>query len=106
MSSDGLTELAKLFKERDKKTPPSITIGTVIKPPPEVEIRLNEIIVLKKDKLIFSAHMLSGYKRRFKFTNIEDMAEWTDTIVEGDEVIIIPTVDNELFVVIDKVVRY
>jgi hypothetical protein len=131
---DGLTELAKIFKDRDNQTVPSITAGTVIAPPPEVEIRLNEFTVLKKDRLIFSAHMLKEYKRELelegeiKFTdsnagstsdgssvinlNVDTNYEakkvkltMKDTIKAGDEVIIMPTMDEQLYVVIDKAVR-
>jgi LEA14-like dessication related protein len=131
---DSLTELAKIFKDRDNPTIPSITIGRVIAPPPEAEIKLNEFVVLKKDNLIFSSHMLQEYKRELelegeiKFTdsnagstsdgssvtnlNVDTNYEskkvkftMKDTIKAGDEVIIMPTMDEQLYVVIDKAVR-
>jgi len=89
VADDGLTELAKLFKERDSKTPPSISTGIVISPPPEPKIRLNDVVVLGKDQLIFAAGMLSR-----------------DTVVEGDEVIVIPVMDSQMYYVIDKAVKF
>ncbi|MFJ8261403.1 DUF2577 family protein [Rummeliibacillus sp. NPDC094406] len=129
--SDGLTELAILLKERENDIPKSITTGTVITPPPEVTIRLNDVVILNKENLIFSAHMLAGYKRDLHpifndencgQTNVvsmhshivqtlnvdtEDAHTTTlDTIVEGDEVILMPTTDDQLYFVLDKAVRF
>jgi hypothetical protein len=129
--SDQITELASMFKERDNKLPSSMTTGIVITPPPEVSIRLNEVVILYKDNLVFSAHMLAGYKRELQLvfndencgqTNVESLHSHTveslnvdtndtkistlDTIVEGDEVILMPTTDDQLYFVLDKAVRF
>lgn len=129
--SDGLTEFAKLLKERENHIPQSITTGIVITPPPEVTIRLNDVVILNKENLIFSAHMLAGYKRDLHLvfndencgqTNVVSMHSHTvqtlnvdtedahittlDTIVEGEEVILMPTTDDQLYFVIDKAVRF
>lgn len=133
MAEDGLTELALLFKNRDVKAPLSITTGVVISPPPNPQIRLNDVVVLDKNNLIFAAGMLSGYKRNIKFTdtnsgttssvndggmgasshshivqelNVDTVMEWTDTVVKGDEVILVPVVDGQLYYVLDKGVRF
>lgn len=123
---DGFTELATLFKERDQKSPPSVSTGLVISPPPDPRIRLNDVVILHKENLIFAASMLEGYERKLKFSdtncgqttvsnahshdiekiNIDTLAQWTDTIGEGDEVILIPVIDNQLYYVIDKAVRF
>jgi len=128
---DAYTEMAQMFKDRDKPKIPSITTGTVVAAPPEIKIRLNEIVVLNKNHLIFSAHVLGGYKRNIKFSqnnaggtdtvndggyqasshshsvsvDIDTEMEWTDTLQEGDEVILMPTPSEQLYVVIDKAVR-
>lgn len=123
---DGITELAKLLKERNPKSPPSITTGIVIEPPPNPRIRLNDIIILGKENLVFSAHLLKGYERKLRFketdwgitttnsdhnhhVNLKEedtLVEWTDTIKTGDEVILIPSMDEQTYFVIDKAVRY
>ncbi|MGE7838003.1 DUF2577 domain-containing protein [Viridibacillus arvi] len=138
MPDDGLTEFAKMFKDRDNKTPSSITTGIVITPPPEITIKLNDVVVLSKENLIFSAHMLKEYYREadiegeLRFTqsnagqtsvadahshgvetvNIDTNYEakvkitMTDTIQKDDEVILMPTMDQQLYFVIDKAVRF
>lgn len=128
---DAITELALMFSERDNKTNLSITTGRVIKAPPEVEVRLNDVVILKKHQLVFSAHMLKGYERELELkftstnsgaTNVADghshvienfdvdskdaKIKTTDTIKSGDEVIMIPTNDGQLYFVIDKAVRF
>lgn len=132
MKKDGLTELAMLFKERDSKSPLSITTGLVVSVSPNPKIRLNDIIILEKDNLVFASHLINGYERRLKFkesdwgkstsvndggqgasshihyinlTNDDVLIEWTDTFKKGDEVILIP-VDDQLYYVIDKAVRF
>jgi hypothetical protein len=102
---DGLTQLAKILKERENPSIPSVTIGTVITPPPEVEIRLNERIILKKDRLIFLAHMLNNYIREADINGDMITVKWTDTVKPGDEVSLLPTADEQLYIVLDKAVR-
>lgn len=125
---DKKTRLAKLFKERENFTAPSITTGIVISPPPEPQIRLNEVVILYKERLIFSSHLLEGYGRKIKITDtdcgtttvagdpshthniaelhIDTTMEWTDTLLPGDEVILMPTMDKQLYYVSGKAVRF
>lgn len=133
MANDGLTELAMLFKERDSKESLSITTGRVVSAPPEPRIMLDEVILLDSSNLIFASHLISGYERRLKFkevdwgttttvndggqgasshkhfvnlTNEDVLIEWTDTLKQGDEVILIPVQDGQLYYVMDKAVRF
>lgn len=107
MAKDGLTELARLFKERDKQDAPSITTGVVISPLPDLRIRLNDVVILDGRRLILASHLVSGYKRRIEIAEhqIDAVMEWTDSIQAGDEVILIPVSDGQLYYVIDKAVR-
>lgn len=110
MGKDALTELALLFRERDPQRSPSITSGVVISPPPNPRIRLNEAVILERENLVFAAHMVAGYERRAQFTDAEisttGSMQWTDTVKAGDEVILIPVEDGQLYYVIDKGVRF
>lgn len=129
---DGITALAAMFKGNENITPPSITTGTVITPPPHTQIRLNDVIILDNSNLIFGASLLGGYNRNLKFTatncghtdlvndggngvsahshdierlDIDVDAEHGQTLVKGDEVILVPTVGGQLYYVLDKAVR-
>lgn len=133
MNKDSITELALLFKERDQQKTPSITTGTVIESLPNPRIHLNDTIVLGKENLVFASHLLRGYERKMKFketnwgksttvsdggqgatphdhyinlTNEDTLIEFTDTLKNGDEVILIPSKDEQLYFVIDKAVRF
>lgn len=133
MANDGLTELALMFKSLDPEPTLSITTGIVISPPPEPRVMLDDIIDLDSSNLIFASHLISGYERRIKFkdidwgtttevndggqgasshkhfvnlTNEDALIEWTDTLKQGDEVILIPVQDGQLYYVIDKAVRF
>ena len=138
VEQDGLTEFAKLFKDRDNSAPPAITTGIVIAPPPDPQIRLNEVVVLYKDNLIFASGMLvdhvrdadingtitftdtnagittdvSNHSHGIETLNVDTTYEakvrvtWKDTIVPGDEVILVPVIDGQLYYVVDKAVRF
>lgn len=125
---DGLTELAMLFRERDPKTVPSITTGIVEALPPQPVIRLTPEIAPDKTQLIFASNLIAGYERKIKFTdtdcgtttvagdpshnheiavlNVETVMQWTDTLEVGDEVIVVPVVDGQMYYVIDKAVKF
>ncbi|MEK5171823.1 DUF2577 family protein [Heyndrickxia sp. FSL W8-0496] len=129
------TKMAKLFKDRDNQIPSSITTGKVISPPPNAKIRLNDVVILYNNNLVWSAHMLEEYERELelkgeiKFTDSDcgstsDGATVTtlnvdttfeakdvkmttkDTVKEGDEVILMPTTDDQLYFVLCKAVRF
>lgn len=89
---DALTELAILIRgDQDPTTAnaaKSMTTGKVISPPPNTNIQLNETITLDNEHLIFTETIISK------------------GLINGDEVILIPTADDELYYVIDKAVRF
>lgn len=89
---DALTELAILI--RGGQDPPtanaakSMTTGKVITPPPNTNIQLNETITLDNELLIFTETVV------------------TKGLMNGDEVILIPTADEQMYFVIDKAVKF
>lgn len=63
---DGISELASLFKDRENKVYLGPQTGRVISPLPDIRIALGDKIVLSKEHLIISSHMLKDYKRTFE----------------------------------------
>ena len=110
MKKDNMTELAKLFRNRDPVVLPSVTTGTVVAAPPNPKIRLDDVIVLDKDNLVFSADLLSGYERGIKFTDgsisVNTTTTFTDGLKKNDEVILIPAANEQVFYVAGKAVRF
>ena len=102
--------------------PQRAQIGVVIAPPPEIEIRLNDIPLTKKD-IYISSYLLSGYTRHVKGETsdkgggggyaeyeshrhpIDNDETWTDTLRPGDLVSVIPVEGDQLYIITDKVVR-
>ncbi len=109
MAEDGMTEFAKMLKVRDPKEKLGVCTGTVIRGFPNIEVRIDEHNVQDRDSLIFSSHLLSGYKREYRATtqtgSIQGVMEFTDTISVGDELIIAVSEDQQTYYVIDKAVR-
>lgn len=89
---DALTELAILITGGQDSTPAnntrSMTTGKVIAPPPNTNIQLNETITLDNEQLIFTETVV------------------TKGLINGDEVILIPTADEQMYFVIDKAVKF
>lgn len=99
---------AQMFKARDNQPVPSVTTGIVLAVPPEPRIRLTDAIILEKNHLVFSAHMLKDYERKIELnkSGIENDLKTMDEFEVGDEVILIPTLDEQLYYVVDKAVRF
>ncbi|MCM3411457.1 DUF2577 family protein [Metabacillus litoralis] len=84
MSSDNITELAKLFKERDNPFQLGIQKGEIISVNP-LEIRLSEAVILKSKHLTLS----------YTFSLLDKQP--------GQKVILIPTTSHQHYFVIDRV---
>lgn len=84
---DGITELAKLFKERDNPSIMGIQIGKIINPFPDIKITLGDKIILDSDDLVVSETI------------------YAKTIKISDQVILIPSFDEQTYYLIDKVVN-
>ena len=84
---DVLTELAKMFKERDNENNgyDNFIIGTIISPTPNPVIQIESNVIAERDDLIFVS--AATYER-------------------GEKVALIPTKNNEIFLVIGKAVQY
>ena len=87
MAKDSLTEFALLLKERENQSVPTISTGIVTSLPPSPMIRLSDVILLDNEQLIFAENIVAS-------------------LITGDEVILIPTIDGQLYYVVGKAVRY
>lgn len=114
---------------------PSMQIGQIINPPPEIQISYNSIILDKNDIWI-SDYLLSGYRREAKGhlvsatqnrsggggyaefashnhdidNDYTDDIAYTDTLKIGDFVAIMPMIDTDdnttqTYIVLDRIVR-
>ena len=86
---NGITELAKLFKEIENDTGYSPMFGTIIELP-QVKIRLNEKVILN------NSHLKSCI-------NLMMQNEDGDYIHLGKEVALLPFANNQKFIVIGVV---
>lgn len=118
--------MAKMFKERENAPYLGPQIGTVVSASP-LKVSLGDTIVLDTNHLLVAAHVLSNYEREMEIpitanlsgnttTNnshnhyyqsfgIAGPVKFTDTLEVGDEVILVPSTDEQTYFVIDKVVR-
>lgn len=117
---DSITTLAKMFRDNENPKPVSMSTGIVISPPPNAQIRLNDTVILGNNQLVFAAHVLEDYEREIElegdiritdstfqtFEAKEVKSKTKDTLTEGDEVILLPTADEQLYFVVGKAVRF
>lgn len=82
---DAFTEIAKLFKDRENKNWSGVQIGTIVSVSP-LQVRLNEFILLNSKHLYLTEMFNSRIKNN------------------GDKVMIIPSSNEQIYFVIDKVV--
>ena len=87
---NGITELAKLFKERENESGYTPMFGTVIELP-STKIRINEKVILDDSHIICCIHL--------KDTNIEG-----EYINLRKEVVLLPFANTQKFVVIGVVI--
>lgn len=136
--NDPYVEMAKMLKERDNKIYSGYNVGEIVEDFPSIKIRTDENILLDKEELLFSAHLLRDYEWEYEIvegeiqfvdTNCGDTTvdslhshqieslnvdtntlkskgkiKWVNTIKKGDKVLLIPSGDEQTYVVIDKVV--
>ena len=101
---DSVTELAKLFKERNNPTMQGISVGKVLSPPPDLKITVNGFIFDKSD-VVVAKHLLTKFETNSVL--VGNHGEHTHTVEEplksGEKIIVIPSVNNATYYVIDKV---
>lgn len=78
-------QLAKMFKDRDNKTPEEVTIAKVIDVMPNIKLSLGEDILLDSQDLIIASRI------------------YELILHVGDGVILIPTVSGQIYYLMDKV---
>lgn len=88
---DNLTELAKMFKDNENQRLVSMTTGKVISPLPNILVELNETVTLDQSKLTVAEHIYIHYEY--------PGPTW---LKSGDEVILMPTVDEQMYFLLDR----
>jgi hypothetical protein len=92
-------QLAKLFKERNNPSPIGVVIGKVISGLPNLSVAIGDEILLDADQLIIA--------NRLYHMHYHDDDEYHTPIPislsVGDLVILLPTANQQMYAVIDKV---
>ena len=116
----GMVDL--MHKVASGARPQGPQLGIVLSPPPEIEIKLNNIILTKKD-IYINEHLLPWYVRHYVGETeyrgggsgvaayeshnhpIDNDLTLTDTLKPGDYVSVYPLEGDQLYFVESKVVR-
>ncbi|AOY76689.1 DUF2577 family protein [Clostridium formicaceticum] len=123
-------EISKLFTERNNRQVIGNVVGKVVSTFPNVKVSiLDGTVILEKDQLYCCDHVLAGYTREFQSESEGDIITHTpppqiydahtvmeslehtgkityiDTIKVGDEVLLVSTVDEQTWFIVDKITK-
>lgn len=102
--------------------PARTRVGKVLASPPNIQVQLDDIILTKEDVYV-SAYLLSGYTRHvvgetsyrgggsgdpaYESHNhpVDNDEMWTDTLVPGDLVTVVPLEGDQLYIIEDRVLK-
>lgn len=131
MKDNPYSTLIRIMREQGAKyNPPSIQIGQVISPPPNIAIKIGDLQV-DKDNILIADYLLSDYRRQIAIpettatgtmtteladspyvhahtiteVGIQGGIQFTDTLKQGDVVAVIPTEDRQTYIILAKLVR-
>jgi len=124
-------KLLEIMQEQGRKfNPPSILIGKIIAPPPNIRIQINDII-LENEDIYIAEYLLKGYWREFSVvghivSNTQSAScskgaphthpidndntqtgtiTWEDHLYPGDEVAVMPMYGSQQYIVLHRIVR-
>lgn len=106
------TGFAKMFKERENKSPVGMVIGEVITGLPDLTVSINDEINLDTEQLIIANRLYTMHTHE-KHTDVYSVTGGTviDTyytpipvpLAAGDKVILMPADNEQIYFVLDKV---
>lgn len=113
--------LALMEKRGAKNNPPSICIGTIVAPPPNIVLTLGKLQI-DKDNIFIADYLLSGYQREISIEQAaatgsacqgsvssvgipDTKMSYKDTLKAGDSVAVLATADRQKYIVFCKVVN-
>jgi len=104
--ADDINELAKIFKGLQNRPYSGPSIGTVLSPPPDLKVRLGDKIILTMDHLIVPARLWPDNVQTVDLVGVisDGTLTFKNTLVSGDEVILLPSANEQKYFLIDKAV--
>jgi len=114
--NEAIISIAKQFQNAKNggKQFEGFLIGDVVAELPDIKIQIDPAIILDKTNLIFAAHVLPDYVRDYELYDITDInlvnrrsdgkIKWTDKLKSGDKLILVPSSNDNMYIVIDKAV--
>lgn len=107
--NDSIVSIAKQLKNASNvKRFEGFLLGEVVTPLPDIKIQTSDEIILDKSNLIFAAHVLDDYTRPFEMVGTTPtqtgQIKFTNKLQNGDKLILIPSDNDNMYIVIDRAV--
>ena len=114
-------------KQGSSSNPPSIQIGIVVDPPPNLIIKVNDLEI-DKNNILISDYLLKGYKQKITIPEtiatgrtseagehshshsvnrigiVDAEITLVDALKVGDKLVVLPTSDMQTYIIIARVV--
>lgn len=110
MKENPYSKMVELMKKQGaSSSPPSIQIGEVIEPPPNLIIKVNDLQI-DKDNILIADYLLKEEKYIRQFKTSSDKVNWSstnyikfvDTLKKGELLAVMPVEDKQLYIVLAR----
>ena len=108
--NDSVVSIAKEFKNASKnaKRYEGFLLGKVVAPLPDIKIQLSEEVSLDKSNLILAANLVDDYTKNYEMVGTNPLQKgrikFTDKLKNGEILILIPSDNDNMYIVIDRAV--
>ena len=119
--NEAIVSIAKQFQNAKNggKQFEGFVIGDIVADLPNIKVQIDTAIILAKTNLIFASHVIKDYEREYEVLEGEQISivnvgagsftakgkiKWTDEPKTGDKLILVPSSNDNMYIVIDKAV--
>jgi hypothetical protein len=109
MKENPYSKMIEIMKKQGASNPPSIQIGEVIEPPPNLIIMVNDLPI-DKENILIADYLLKEENYIREYQTSSDRATWgninyikyTDTLKKGELLAVIPVEDKQLYIILAR----
>lgn len=107
MKDNPYSKMIEIMKNQRARSNDPI-VATVIEPPPNLIIKVNDLQI-DKSNILIADYLLEGYKRNIKIPEVQAIgdveATFQDTLKKDDKLTVLPTEDRQTYIILCRVVE-
>lgn len=108
--NESIVSIAKELKNASKnaKRFEGFLLGKVVAPLPNIKIQTSDEVVLDASNLIFAAHLVDDHIKSYEIVGTNPLEKgkikFTDKLQNGEILILIPSDNDNMYIVVDRAV--